>query len=138
MYNYAKAAKWTPRIELQNSVRVRLNFKPQFTDPSGNPMLALLSVMKMVKIADPKALLLPWVEEGLSVLIEVEDIQIKSRVSVAHFKKKHRCSRYLEILDLYKKCIFLIFLSNCPTVIFFKMFGTKKMREVRTINLTAV
>lgn len=69
-----------PKDKTENSLRGRFNLKSQFTDPTGNPMQALLTVMKSMKIADPKALLLPWVEDSLSGPIEFEDIQIKNRV----------------------------------------------------------
>ena len=87
MYNYATAAKWTPRMRRSNSVRVRFNFKSQYSDPTGNPMIALLSVMKIVNLVDSKALLLPWVEEGLLGPLETEDITSKNLVSQSHLKK---------------------------------------------------
>ena len=64
-------------------------FKSQYTDPTGNPMIALLSlsVIKIVKLVDSKALLLPWVEEGLSGPLEVEDIKSKNHVSQSHLEK---------------------------------------------------
>ena len=87
IYNYATATKWTPRTRRSNSVRVRFNLKSQYTDPTGNPMIVLLSVMKIVKLVDSKALLLPWVEEGLLGPLETEDIKSKNLVSQSHLKK---------------------------------------------------
>ena len=87
LHKYATAASLKPRSSLKNNVRFRFNFNPKQSDYTGNPVQPLGTIMKVIKSADPQALLVPWVKEEVAGPLDKEDIIWRNRVSILDLKK---------------------------------------------------
>ena len=81
LHKYSTAASVTPRSNLKNNVRISFNFTPKQSDYTGNPVQPLSTIMKIIKCADPQALLVPWVKEEVAGPLDKEDIVWSNRVS---------------------------------------------------------